>query len=79
MTHVKLRLTWVALHLAEEERAARERDAQTEKWFSILHGLYSEQKASFKILSIKLPTYSFKLHLNKNEDHYSTSKLKSPL
>lgn len=69
----------MALHLAGEERVVRERDAQTEKWFSILHGLYSEQKASFKILSIKLPTYSFRLHLNKNEDHYSTSKLKSLL
>lgn len=44
-----------------------------------LYGLHSEPKASSKILSIKLPTYSFKLHLNENEDHYSTSKLKSLL
>ncbi len=57
-----------------------ERDTHKEQSvISILHESYSEPKASSKILSIKLPTYSFKLHLNENEDHYSTSKLKSLL
>lgn len=40
----------------------------------LLHRLHSELKASSKILSIKLATYSFKLHLNENEDHYGSSE-----
>lgn len=57
-----------------------ERDTHKEQSvISILHESHSEPKASSKILSIKLPAYSFKLYLNENEDHYSTSKLKSLL
>lgn len=47
--------------------------------FLSLRGFYTEQRASFKILSIKLPACSFKLHLNENEDQDGTSKLKSLL
>lgn len=42
--------------------------------FPFFAGYFQKPKASSKILSIKLPTYSFKLHLNENEHHYSTSK-----
>lgn len=47
--------------------------------FPTLRGFCAEQRASFKILSIKLPACSFKIHLNENEDHDSTSELKSLL
>lgn len=67
------RCTWL-----ERRDSMRERDAHKEQSvISILHGLHSELKASSKILSIKLPTYSFKLYLNENEDHYCTSQFNS--
>lgn len=64
-----------------EERVARwERGCLgREVLFHPSVGFYTEQRASFKILSIKLPACSFKLHLNENEDHDGTSKLKSLL
>lgn len=79
VTRVQLGLTWVALHLAGEEGRGRGMLLKSRVLFPFFTGSYSEQKATSKILSIKLPGYSFKLHLNENEDHYSTSELKSLL
>lgn len=54
-------------------RRVWERDTQTEKWL-----FYSSQliqnRASFKILSFKLLTYSFKLHERMSENHDVPSK-----
>lgn len=82
MTGVRLCLTWVALHLAgEERRCVGQRDAHKEPgcYFHSSWGTFrtGEKRASSKILSIKLPTYSFKSHLNENEGGYGSSKLNS--
>lgn len=79
VTRVQLGLTWVALHLAGEEGWGRGMLLKSRVLFPFFTGSCSEQKATSKILSIKLPGYSFKLHLNVNEDHYSTWELKSLL
>lgn len=79
VTRVQLGLTWVALHLAGEEGWGRGMLLKSRVLFPFFTGSCSEQKATSKILSIKLPGYSFKLHLNENEDHYSTWELKSLL
>lgn len=70
---------WHRTWLERRDSVKGEGYSKERRVISIFHRLYSEAKASSEILSIKLVAHSFKLHLNEDEDHYSTSKLKSLL